>query len=82
MMILPFCKVRVIGAPDGPGTSKRKAIVLDDDEDDKEKVRKTIESPGKKKAVAHKVPSERARRLEELRVSIVTLNVEDQETLG
>lgn len=42
-------KVRVIGAPDGPGTSKRKAIILDG-ADDKENVRKAIGSPARKKA--------------------------------
>jgi hypothetical protein len=60
--------VRVIGRQDGPGTSKRKAIVLDDAEN-KENGRKANGAQVKKKADVRKVPVKTARELEGLRVS-------------
>jgi hypothetical protein len=70
----------VIGSPDGPGTSKRKAIILDD-ADDKENIRKAIGSLDKKKAKGPQPSAETARKLEELQVCGVMLETSNDSSL-
>jgi hypothetical protein len=66
--------VKESGRSDGRGSSKRKAVILDDDED-VENSRTVSKAPKKKDVDAQKVPSEKARKLEALRVSRIGSNI-------
>lgn len=61
--------VQVIGRPGGPGTSKRKAIVLDDMEDEEDRDQKGLKEDIKERDDSPKITEETARRLAALRVS-------------
>lgn len=67
--------MRVIGPPDGPGTSKRKAIDIDNVEEQEIGARKAVQA--KKRVNAGKIPKETAQELEELRVSCSVLDFSD-----